>query len=95
MTQLSTAAFGSSSDLFQTLVIFSSSGGMKVITSTVADDANRTQTCPAALFFFWPRVFCFLLKIYVNDFLFNNVCFLIIELMYAHCGKHMNALTGK
>lgn len=69
MTQLSAAAFGSSSDLFQTLVIFSSSGGMKVITSTVADDANSTQTCPAALFFFFgPRIFCFLLKIYVNDF---------------------------
>lgn len=77
MTQLSAAAFGSSSDLFQTLVIFSSSGGMKVITSTVADDANSTQTCPAALFF-GPRIFCFLLKIYVNDFLFNNVCFLLI-----------------
>lgn len=50
MTQLSAAAFGSSSDLFQTLVIFSSSGGMKVITSAVADDANSAQTCPAALF---------------------------------------------
>lgn len=43
-------SIGRSSDLFQTLVIFSSSGGMKVITSAVAYDANNTQTCLPAPF---------------------------------------------
>lgn len=69
--------------------------GTKVITSqrqkmTPEEDASLARLshlCLGCLFF---------LKIYVNYFLFNNVCFLlIIKIMYAHRRKYINALSKK
>lgn len=62
---------------------------------TIADDARGVRRPSGSSFLCLGWIF-FLILIYVNYILFNNVCFLlIVKIMYAHWRKYINALNRK